>query len=99
MSREIVEELGVKPEIGRLLYINTFEDKGHTQPIEFFFEVTNGQAYVGCEKLPRSHADELAEIIWVSPTDDIRILPEQLANDFRKGALIADQIRFIGGIK
>ena len=47
MSREMVEELGVAPDIGRLLYVNTFIDsKNETQSTEFFFEIKNGEAYL-----------------------------------------------------
>ncbi len=95
MSREVVEELGVKPEIGRLLYINTFMDGENIQPIEFFFEITNGKDYVDCEKLTRSHAHELAEIIWAKPTDDIKILPKKLGEDFRTGIILSDTVQYI----
>lgn len=95
MSREIMEELGVRPEIGRLLYINTFIDGKDTQPIEFFFEVLNGSDYLNSEDLVRTHAHELSEIIWASPTDDIRILPEKMGMDFKVGKLLSDEIRYI----
>ena len=95
MQREIVEELGVEPKIGRLLYVNTFEDKDNTQSVEFFFEITNGSDYVDCESRARSHAHELAELKWTSPDEDVRILPKQLEDDFKKGNLISDQVRFL----
>ena len=95
IRREIVEELGVEPQLGRLLYVNTFVDSNNKQPTEFFFEVTNGAEYVDCEWLARSHAHELAEILWASPDDDLDILPQQLADDFKKGLVIADEIRYL----
>jgi len=95
LSREIIEELGVKPEIGRLFYINTFTQIDNKQYLEFFFEIKNGMDYLDTEKLARSHAHEIAEIIWISPADDVRILPKELANDFRSGKIIADEIRYI----
>lgn len=95
MRREIIEELGVEPQIGRLLYINTFLEGDHIQPIEFFFEVTNGSEYIGCEQLARSHAHELAEICWVSPEDDIKILPLTFAKDFKEGLVISDEVRYL----
>src|SRR3989344_9409000 len=76
LFREIVEELGVKPEIGRLFYINNFKQTDRKQYIEFFFEVKNGKDYLNTEKLARSHANEIAEVVWVSPTDDISIMPK-----------------------
>lgn len=97
MRREVIEELGIEPEIGRLLYVNTFMDTNGVQPVEFFFEIANGGAYQGCEELARSHAHELAEIVWASPSDEIRILPEQLGEDFKTGQLISDEVRFMMG--
>lgn len=95
LSREIVEELGVKPDIGRLFYINTFTQTDNKHYIEFFFEVKNGADYLNTEKLARSHAHEIAEIVWVSPTENIRILPESLGEDFNEGKVISDKVRYI----
>jgi ADP-ribose pyrophosphatase YjhB (NUDIX family) len=96
LSREIIEELGVKPEIGQLLYVNTFiDDQKGTQPIEFFFEVLNGQDYLDTEKLIRTHAHEIAEIIWMSPEEDIKILPQKFAEDFKEGRMELDKTKYI----
>lgn len=93
----MIEELGVKPEIGRLFYINNYTQSDGKQYIEFFFEIKNGIDYLDTEKLVRSHAHEIAEILWVSPTDDIRILPKTLADDFKSGNIVSDEVRFING--
>lgn len=95
ICREIVEELGIAPKIGRLLYINTFIDSNNKQPTEFFFEVINSAEYVDCEQLARSHSHELVEILWASPDDDLGILPQQLADDFKNGMILSDEIRYI----
>lgn len=95
LSREIIEELGVKPNIGRLLYVNTFAEGEDIQPMEFFFEVTNGKDYIDSEKLTRSHAHEILDICWVNPTDTIKILPKKLAEDFRQGRIKSDEVRYI----
>lgn len=95
LRREIVEELGIEPQIGRLLYINTFIDSKNKQPFEFFFEVTNGAEYVDCEQLARTHAHELAEICWVSPEDDIKILPLGFGKDFKEGLVGSNEIRYL----
>lgn len=97
MRRELIEELGVEPQIGRLLYINTFADGEYIQPIEFFFEILNGAEYVDITDRVRSHAHELAEILWVSQDDGIKILPKQFADDFRAGDLLADEVRYVNG--
>jgi ADP-ribose pyrophosphatase YjhB (NUDIX family) len=95
LSREIVEELGVKPEIGRLFYINNFTQTDGKRYVEFFFEVNNGKDYLNIEKLACSHSHEIAEIVWVTPTDNIRILPRSLGEDFKAGKMISNEVRYI----
>lgn len=96
IQREIIEELGVVPDIGRLLYVHTFIHKGNVQELEFFFEVLNGGDYVDITGRMRSHAHEIAEILWVSPDDDIEILPEKFAEAFKTGTLFARDVQYIG---
>lgn len=95
LSREIIEELGVKPEIGRLFYINNFTQSDGKQHIEFFFEVENGADYSDAEKLARSHAHEIAEIFWSNPSDNIKILPKSFGDDLRAGKMVSDEVRYI----
>lgn len=98
IARELYEELGVKPEIGRLLYINTFKDgKDNEQPIEFFFEVVNCKDYLNTEELAKTHAHELASVRWISPTEEYNLLPTKIAEDFSEGVLLSDQVRYIKG--
>ena len=95
LSREIIEELGIKPEIGRLFYINNFTQTDGKQYVEFFFEVKNGEDYLNTEKLTRSHAHEIAEIVWVSSTDNIRVLPKSFGEDFKAGKMVSNEVRYI----
>ena len=95
LRREINEELGVYPKIGQLLYINNYIDGNNKQEIQFFFEVTNSDEYKNIENIKRTHAHEIAEILWVKPTDRINILPKQLGEDFKTGNLLSEQIRYI----
>jgi len=95
LSREMVEELGVKPDIGKLFYVNTFIKPDNKQYVEFLFEVKNGVDYLDTEKLVRSHAFEIAEIVWISPSDDIRILPKSLGDNFKTGKVVSDEVRYI----
>ena len=95
LAREIMEELGVKPEIGRLLYINNFIEKGITQSVEFFFEVINADQFKDIEHLKRTHAHEIAAIAWVTSSDSVKILPERFEKDFKTGKVIADHVRYI----
>lgn len=94
IQREIVEELGVKPRIGRLLYVNAFIS-GDTQSVEFFFEILNATHYLGFEKLERTHAYEIAQFAWIEPSLASELLPKALSKDFKDGNLLADTPRFI----
>lgn len=96
LSREMVEELGVLPEIGRLLYINNFMDGDIRQSVEFFFEITNGQDYLNIEHIKTTHAHEIAEVCWLEPSGTIPLLPKALWEDFKKGDVLSNQVRFIG---
>ncbi len=74
VAREMLEETGVAAEIGRLLYVQQFTH-GHTEYIEFFFEVTNVDDYVGRDLTNGSHSqEEIAVIEFVDPgqVDDIK---------------------------
>jgi len=99
LKRELVEELGVLPEIGRLLYINTFFNDNKTEYVEFFFEVKNGEEYLNIEELERTHAHELAEILWISPSDNINMLPKQFDEDFKNNKIFEGETKFINELK
>lgn len=95
MRREIIEELGVEPEIRRLLYINNFTEHGQ-QSVEFIFEIANGEDFVDCERRDRSHAYELEEILWLGPEDDRVVMPKKIGEDLKAGEIIHDDVRYIG---
>lgn len=94
ISREMVEELGVKAEVGKLFYINNYS-KDNKQYFEFFFEIKNGIDYLNLENLERSHAHEIAEIKWIKPTDNFKLLPPKLEKDFKSGRLVSNETRII----
>lgn len=93
--RELFEELGVTPEIGRLLFIHTFLGEQGKQSIEFFFEITNGHEYRNLGENEISHAHEIAQVVWVKPTDPFSIRPQSVASAFREGTLLDENLRFI----
>ncbi len=95
LRREMVEELGVAPEIGRLLYVNNFMDGDIRQSIEFFFEITNSQDYLNIGHLKTTHAHEIAEVCWLEPTGTIPFKPNRLWEDLKKGEILSDQVRYI----
>ncbi len=82
IERELVEETGVKPVIGVLLFIHQFKTaSGYTLP-SFLFHIKNGQDYYEAELERATHAHELAEITFkdIYTLDDFRpyVLPEKL---------------------
>ncbi|PCI24116.1 hypothetical protein COB57_05995 [Candidatus Peregrinibacteria bacterium] len=80
LVREIEEELGVTPEIGKMLYVHEFCYPGGDMSIEFFFLVNNGQDFKG--ELKGSHTEaEIAEISWKNIYEKLDIMPRYLQFD------------------
>lgn len=79
LIREIVEETGITPEIGRLLFIQQFFD-GEKEQLEFFFHITNAQDYQQIDLEATSHgAIEVDRCEFVDPKQ-ARVLPAFLMN-------------------
>lgn len=77
LTREMIEETGVKPEIGNLLFIQQFMD-GEREQLEFFFHIKNVDDYTTLDLTSTSHGMvEVAECGFVDPTT-ANILPEFL---------------------
>ena len=84
LHREMVEETGVEPEIGKLLFIEQFAESGKqsahgpNEQLEFFFLITNWQDYRHIDLEQTSHGvEEVAECGFVDPKTT-RILPGYL---------------------
>jgi ADP-ribose pyrophosphatase YjhB (NUDIX family) len=97
IRRELVEELGVVPRVGRLMYVYTFTNAEGVQSVEFFFEIQNGDAYLECLSNEGTHAHEIVEARWVSPEESLCILPEKFAVAFRVGSVFEEGTRFLKG--
>jgi len=90
VKREIMEELGVEPVIGSLLYVNTFIQTDGTHNIEFFFEIKNAFDYLDTSGNDRSHAHEIHEILWLDKNHDFRLLPVAIDEEFKKGEIVSE---------
>ena len=84
LRREMIEETGVEPEIGKLLFIQQFAESGEqsahgpNEQLEFFFLITNWQDYQNIDLEKTSHGvEEVAECGFVDPKTT-RILPSYL---------------------
>jgi ADP-ribose pyrophosphatase YjhB (NUDIX family) len=52
IKREILEELGVNAQIGRLFFVNVFNNKPLNKiSLEMMFEITNGEDFADLEKI------------------------------------------------
>ena len=80
IKREMVEETGIEPTIGSLLYVQQFTH-GEKDYLEFFFHVTNSDAYLDIDLAKTTHGlEEIEEIDFVD-SRSVRVLPEFLATE------------------
>lgn len=81
LKREIMEELGVKAEIGRLLFNQQLYSgrRGFDEELEFFYEVTNVDDFLDFDFTKTSHgAIEIARAEFIDPRGS-SLLPHFLA--------------------
>lgn len=75
LTREMIEETGIKPNIGRLVLIQQFATKGYTshgesEQLEFFFLIENADDYEVINLESTSHGVlEIAEFGFVDPKE------------------------------
>lgn len=75
LTREMIEETGIKPVIGRLILVQQFATKdstshGENEQLEFFFLIENAEDYEKVELKSTSHgALEVAEFGFVDPVE------------------------------
>jgi len=80
VEREMIEETGIKPVIGNLLYIQQFTD-GNKEFVEFFFHITNNEDYLHIDLSKTTHGEEeIEEIDFVDPAE-AHILPAFLTTE------------------
>ena len=82
LVRELVEETGITPKPGRLLFIQQFpsEREGFDEELEFFFHVENPEDYENIDLGATTHgALELAVCEFIHPSDVEFLLPDFLA--------------------
>ncbi|MEI7632228.1 MAG: NUDIX domain-containing protein [bacterium] len=78
LAREIVEETGVEPQIGNLMYVQQYFYKD-VENIEFFFNILNVDDYTNIDLSKTTHgAKEIAEIGYID-TKNNTLQPEFLS--------------------
>ena len=80
LRREMIEELGVEPKIGRLLYVQQFTHDD-TDFIEFLFHIENSQDYLNVNLDTTSHGHlEIKELAFIDPKTSV-VLPKFLSTE------------------
>lgn len=79
LIREMIEETGVAPEVGVLLYVQQYRDENGLEFLEFFYHITNADDYDVSLDLERtSHGVlEVARCGFIDPRIE-HILPDFL---------------------
>lgn len=89
LAREMYEETGVKPEVGKLLYVHQFMFKDSDQ-LEFFFHIANPTDFLDIYLENTTHgAEEIESIEFVEPETTI-ILPKFLSQENIKSQIESD---------
>lgn len=84
LKREFGEELGVVPEIGKLLYIQQIyrEGEGYFLP-EFIFDISNSEQFEGVDFSKATHAYELDGVKFSDlSTEHDTVLPKFLKDEY-----------------
>ena len=74
LKREVIEETGIKPVVGKLIYIQQFAHSDKEQ-MEFFFHITNTDDFLDIDLAKTTHgAIEIEKIEFIDPKS-VHILP------------------------
>jgi len=77
--REVLEETGIVPIVGQLLYVQQFS-MDDVESIEFFFHVTNAEDFTDIDLVKTTHGEkEIAKIAFIDPSKE-NVLPVFLKN-------------------
>lgn len=81
MEREMIEETGIKPVVGKLMYVHQFKYQGKYEGPEFFFEVKNVDDYTEIDLSGTTHGEaEIAQVGFYDPRTVENLLPGFLAD-------------------
>lgn len=70
LKREVIEEVGVVPEIGNLLFVQQYGNEKQ-ESIEFFFHVTNTTDFENIDLSKTAHGEtEIGEIDFIDPKSE-----------------------------
>jgi ADP-ribose pyrophosphatase YjhB (NUDIX family) len=92
LKREVLEETGVEPEVGRLLFVQQYRDE--IEHIEFFFHVTNGSDFLNIDLADSTHGELEIEEIGFFDSSGVTILPTFLQDIAPSEIAKIDSVRF-----
>jgi 8-oxo-dGTP diphosphatase len=92
LQREMIEETGILPKIGRLLFVQQFsENSGEREELEFFFHIENPQDYETIDLTVTTHGQlEIEHIEFIDPRDH-NVLPAFLQTVDIRGCITTPQ--------
>lgn len=78
LEREMIEETGIKPDIGRLLFVQQYTESKDSEQLEFFFHIKNTKDYKDIDLSKTTHGDlEIANYGFIDPKE-VTLLPKDL---------------------
>ena len=97
LEREMLEETGVIPVIGKLLYVQQFQHNDW-EHLEFFFHVTNFDDYNDINLDNTTHGGlEIAEVGFIIPGDK-NVMPEFLTYTDISKDVLSDSTKFFNNL-
>lgn len=77
LHREMIEETGVTPQIGKLLFVQQFHD-GKKEQLEFFFHIENSEDFKQIDLSETTHGEaEITNVEFIDPRSH-HVLPALL---------------------
>lgn len=78
LRREMIEETGIEPKIGRLLFVQQFTEDGKKEQMEFFYLIENPEDYETIDLAATTHGvEEVEQVEFVDPKAHV-VLPRFL---------------------
>jgi len=81
LEREILEELGIKPVVGNLLYVQQFAIHDDREDLEFFFHIKNASDFLNIDLSKTTHGQtEIKDVKFVNPSK-FKVVPKFLTTE------------------
>jgi ADP-ribose pyrophosphatase YjhB (NUDIX family) len=91
LHREMIEETGITPRIGKLLFIQQFSEDGTKEQMEYFFHIQNPEDYHAIDLATTTHGElEIEHVEFIDPAAHT-VLPAFLKDVDIQGYIDADK--------